>query len=63
MPNPNSFFSIQPMITTTTTTDDEINFLAQMTPEETAEYEAFLDLLDATEMQGTHDFLIAEYKH
>ena len=48
---------------TTTTTDDEINFLAQMTPEETAEYEAFLDLLDRTEYEGTNDFLIAEYKH
>jgi hypothetical protein len=48
---------------TTTTTDDEINFLAQMTPEETAECEAFLNLLDATGYEGTNDFLIAEYKH
>ena len=58
-----SFFSMLPMITTTTT-DDEINFLAQMTPEETAEFEAFLDLLDnKTEYQAMNDFLIAEYKH
>jgi hypothetical protein len=55
----NSFFSILRMITTTT---EEINFLAQMTPEETAEYEGFFNLLDATEYEGTHDFLIAEYR-
>lgn len=39
-----------PMITTTN--DSEMNALAQMTPEETAEFEAFLNLLDATEYQG-----------
>jgi hypothetical protein len=36
----------------TTTNDDEINSLTQMTAEETAEFEAFLNLLDTTEYQG-----------
>jgi hypothetical protein len=49
--------------TTTQTQDEEINYLAQMTLEETAEYEAFLNLLDATEHEGTHDFLIARFAH
>ena len=50
-----------PMITTNQINDDEINALAQMSPEELEAYDSFLALLDATEMQGTNDFLIVSY--